>query len=170
MAGFNPRRAPVNDAIRKAARNLLYRDEERWLADAELRLFGNRPETQFSDDYTRLSSRDRQRLWALGFGKTLSPKTKSLKTVDVEWWRSFHGLIYEERATRLAAMADPARNSNEHERKVAAAALARLKAKAAPGLEEHERMVAAFEAATKQPSATHAYSATIWVRTARQSG
>jgi hypothetical protein len=92
-------------------------------------------------DGSELRSADKAQLQKIVDGK--------LKSVDVVWWRSFHGKIDEERAAAIAAMADPTRNPNEHERKVAAVKLAALKAKA-PGLEAYEAELAAYEASIKR--------------------
>jgi hypothetical protein len=140
MAKFHPNRASINDAIRKAAEKLLDRENERSRAAFESGDFG-----QWLCGSGMLASRDRARLMAIVYGKRWSPKTKAPKTVDVEWWRGLHKETDETRAAQLAAMADPARNPNEHERAVAAKKLAGLKTTSAPGLEEHERQLAEYD-------------------------
>jgi hypothetical protein len=81
-----------------------------------------------------------------------------VKSVDVDWWRWENGVTkhqvdvkaerdHDKRLAALKAMADPARNSNAHERRAAKAALARAEAagppsgrlSSAPGLEEFDR-------------------------------
>jgi hypothetical protein len=125
MAEFNPRRTPVNVAIHAAAKKLLDRDFARIFS-------GDWLETLFSNDDSWLRSADTVRLRNIISGK--------LKTVDVQWWLALHRKANDER-DQVATMADPARNPNEHERKVAAAKLAGLRPKAAPGLEEYVRQL-----------------------------
>jgi hypothetical protein len=146
MAGFNPRRAPVNGTIRTAAQKLLDRDRAQLTSHIRLAtLFdGSGPhsaEARRSDEL-RLRSADRAQLEKIVYGK--------LKSVDVEWWRALHSNVGDERAPLIAAMADPSRNPNENERKVAAAKLISLKAKGAPGLEAFAAELAAYEASIER--------------------
>ena len=70
----------------------------------------------------------RKRLEAIVEGKR--------KLIDEKWWSEVFGSVDSSPAKRakIAAMADPARNSNEHERNVALAKLAAAKARRPPGL------------------------------------
>jgi hypothetical protein len=68
------------------------------------------------------------------------------KTIDVEWWRNLFVEPFEAansaKLDAIAAMADPVRNPNEHERRVAERKLAEMTAKKSPsppGLEEYDR-------------------------------
>jgi hypothetical protein len=80
------------------------------------------------------------------------------KRVDVDWWRKENGVSkrqvdakaeqdYKKKLAALDAMADPARNSNAHERQAAQAARAKVEAAgpplgrltSAPGLEAYDR-------------------------------
>jgi hypothetical protein len=125
---------PITDGIRKAAQGLLDEDATRPRA--------------------RLRFEDRKRLKAIADGER--------NVVDVGWWRATHGPKYvhtrdlkdaaENRAKveKIKAMADPARNPNEPQRKVAEDMLAKFKPKrppSAPGLDEHDRREAAIKEA-----------------------
>jgi hypothetical protein len=119
-------RVPVNDAIWQAARELLYGGPYR-------------------DRLRRIAERE-------------------VKSVDVDWWRAVNGVTRRDREqekkfkaklARIKAMADPKRNSSEHQRKVAEAVLAKVEAAgrskaphaSAPGLEEYDREEARQRAA-----------------------
>jgi hypothetical protein len=85
-----------------------------------------------------------------------------VKSVDVDWWREENGVApghvsykskvaFEKKLATLKAMADPARSPNEHVRREAEAAFARVQAagppkpshtRSAPGLEEYDRQEA----------------------------
>jgi hypothetical protein len=85
-----------------------------------------------------------------------------VKSIDVHWWRAENGVapqqlktkadkLFKKKLDALTAHTDPARNSNPHERQVAAAALAKLQAtgpakasRTAPGLEDYDRAEAQF--------------------------
>ena len=56
------------------------------------------------------------------------------KLIDGRWWIEVHGDADRSKMEKMAAMADPLRNSNEHEREVAARKLAKEKAKRPPGV------------------------------------
>jgi hypothetical protein len=105
----------INEAIRAAARELLDRED--------------------------LNSDDRRKLRAIAAGER--------KRIAPDWWRAVTGHTKEDakakdlaRLDAIKAMADPARNDNEHERKVAETMLAKhapKKPRSAPGLEEYDR-------------------------------
>src|SRR5262245_23805241 len=95
-------RVPVNDAIVQTARELL-----------------------------KGPSAYRDRLRGIVSGK--------IKSIDVAWWRAENGVAphqldaklekeFKKKLDKIKAMADPARNSNEHQRRSAEAALARFQA------------------------------------------
>jgi hypothetical protein len=88
----------ITDRIREAARELLMKP----------------PPT--------LNSYDIRRLKGIADG--------SYKRLDVHWWRRVHGVAHKAvnmaKRAKIAAMADPARNDNEHPRAVAAAMLDKL--------------------------------------------
>jgi hypothetical protein len=88
-----------------------------------------------------LRSADMRRLQAIMSGKQ--------KKVDAEWWRGIAGSETSARADQLAAMADPARNPNQHEREVAAAMLRKERAKGI-GLEEYDRLWPPLQKALKR--------------------
>jgi hypothetical protein len=69
---------------------------------------------------------DKKRLEAIADGKR--------KLIDADWWRKVHGNIDRAKLDKIAALADPARNANEHERRVAATKLASAKARRRPGM------------------------------------
>jgi hypothetical protein len=122
-------RVPVNDKIRHAAQQLLNRNPA-WLY-----------------------SPDRARLRKIVSGE--------LQSVDADWWRKLHFVTRrqvegrlkdkaERKLRKIKAMADPALNPNEHQRRVAEATLTKHQAKlqaeidgvrppSAPGLEEYDR-------------------------------
>ena len=56
------------------------------------------------------------------------------KQIDPVWWRETYGDVDQKQLDKLARMADPARNANEHERRVAAAKLTSAKASRPPGM------------------------------------
>jgi hypothetical protein len=57
------------------------------------------------------------------------------KLIDENWWRKAHGDVDRAKLDKLAALADPTRNTNEHERQVASAKLAAAKVRRPPGME-----------------------------------
>jgi hypothetical protein len=63
------------------------------------------------------------------------------KTIDPDWWQRVHRTHLDRgKRDKLSALADPNRNTNEHERRVAANMLAQYnKARSVPGLKEHRR-------------------------------
>jgi hypothetical protein len=150
---------PISDVIRDAARALLRAESER----RQKRLLDLTWLSDFSNS-GQLFPRDRQRLEAIaGWARKAPPAT-----VDVQWWRQVHGLTREQivqtltekdrvKDEQIAALADPARNPNPHQREVAAKKLAERAAKRArasgkplphaPGLEEYDRQEAAYKAA-----------------------
>jgi hypothetical protein len=66
-----------------------------------------------------------------------------IKNIDIDKWRRLFEAVDQQKLDKLAALADPARNPNGHERANAERALAKLRAKSAPGLEEIDRAAAA---------------------------
>jgi hypothetical protein len=70
--------------------------------------------------------RDKDILEAIADGKR--------KLIDAGWWRKVHGDVDRAKLEKIAALADPARNSSEHERAVAAAKLVAAKARRPPGM------------------------------------
>jgi hypothetical protein len=68
----------------------------------------------------------RKRLEAIVEGKR--------KLIEADWWREVHGDIDRAKLDKIAALADPARNSSEHERQVASTKLAAAKARRPPGM------------------------------------
>jgi len=101
----------------------------------------------------RHSSGYRNRLHDIVNGKVAS--------VDVDWWRHENGVAarqvdarlekkFKQKLAAIKALADPARNPSEHQRRVAEAAFAKLQAAgrpkeqrvpSAPGLEEYDREI-----------------------------
>jgi hypothetical protein len=134
-------RVPVNDEILQAARELL----------------SKRP------------GADQTKLRQIIDGK--------VKSVDVDWWREQNGVERRRQVERLQekynakldsikAMADPARNPNGPQRRIAEAALAKLKAegppklrmRSAPGLEEYDREAARLTSRAQGPIGCRAQS------------
>jgi hypothetical protein len=68
----------------------------------------------------------RERLAAIADGKR--------KLIDAAWWRKAHGDIDRAKLDKIAALADPTRNTSEHERRVAANKLAAVEARRPPGI------------------------------------
>jgi hypothetical protein len=133
MAAFNPTRAPITDAIRTAA--------SAFLASGKL-----------------TTADDRRKL------RAIADPASGRQFIDINWWRFIHGVTKRQAETaartkhralleKLEHLADPERNPNEHERKVAAAKLAKLRAQSpeaakpasAPGLEEFDRQQVPYE-------------------------
>jgi hypothetical protein len=56
------------------------------------------------------------------------------KLVDADWWRKTHGDSDRAKRDKIAALADPARNPNEHERQVAERKLKAANSRRAPGI------------------------------------
>jgi len=54
--------------------------------------------------------------------------------INADWWVKVHGTVTAAKLDKLERLADPGRNSNEHERAVAAAKLQQLNVRRAPGL------------------------------------
>jgi|EndMetStandDraft_8_1072994.scaffolds.fasta_scaffold441329_1 hypothetical protein len=69
---------------------------------------------------------DRDLLAAMSEGKR--------KLIDAVWWKEIHGVVNQTKLDKLARMADPARNPNEHEREVAGHKLDEFRARRPPGL------------------------------------
>jgi hypothetical protein len=130
-------RMPVTDEIREAARRLtpsryaklrLPRD-----AEGFPRQFLHEAHPELKDPYRFWE--DTWKLDAIANGKQ--------KTIDPDWWRRVHRdsdrADNNAKRDKLAALANPKRNPNEHERRVAANMLAQLTEaqSAPPGLEEH---------------------------------
>jgi hypothetical protein len=135
MKGVPSGRVPVSDEIVQAARELF-----------------------------KKPGPDRNRLSRIIFGE--------VKSVEVEWWRAVNGVAryqaikaqekkFKGKLARIKAMADPALNPNEHQRKVAETMLAKAEAAgpakaphiSAPGLEEYDREEAWFLAAMARENA-----------------
>jgi hypothetical protein len=133
----------VTPEIREAARRVLakhnaaepHRAEARYREElARVRAWakelGRVPnETRIREETAREAWRDkdtRRLLEAIISGKR--------KLIDYNWWKKVHGDVDAKLLDKMAALADPARNPNEHERKVAAAKLAAAKAKRPPGI------------------------------------
>jgi hypothetical protein len=94
-----------------------------------------------------------------GYAKLREIVDGKRKYVDVRWWREVNGVAPEQvmaeqekkfkaKLDAIKAMADPARNPNEHQPRAAEAALAKAQAagppktphlRSAPGLEEYDR-------------------------------
>jgi hypothetical protein len=74
----------------------------------------------------KLDRSDRDVLAAVAGGKR--------KQLDVWWWRKIHRVVDQSKLDKLARLADPERNSNEHERAVAADKLKAFKGRRPPGL------------------------------------
>jgi len=133
----------ITDEVRAKARQLLDRHnaaekdraEARYQAglkqaEAAVEYYGrgapNKPYIRKEADHERPADRDmRKRLEAIVNGKR--------KLIDAEWWRKVHGDVDRAKLDKIAALADPARNSSEHERAVASSKLASAKAKRPPG-------------------------------------
>jgi hypothetical protein len=130
-------RMQVTDEIREAARRL---SPSRY---AKLRMpsdaegfpcqFLHEAHPELKDPYG--FQEDTRKLDAIANGKQ--------KTIDPDWWRRVHRdsdrADNNAKRDKLAALANPKRNPNEHERRVAADKLAQLTEaqSAPPGLEEH---------------------------------
>jgi hypothetical protein len=97
-------------------------------------------------------------IYGSGYAQLRQIVSGKVKSVDVEWWRVINGVAkhqvdakaerdYNKKLAKLDAMADPARNSNAHERQAAEAARVKLEAAgapsgrmtSAPGLEAYDR-------------------------------
>jgi hypothetical protein len=82
---------------------------------------------QLLKNAAKLDRSDRDLLEAIANGKR--------KLIDGRWWKEMHHyVVAQPKRAKLAAYADPARNDNVHERAVAAAMLAKFKARRPPGL------------------------------------
>jgi hypothetical protein len=71
------------------------------------------------------SGADRARLADIVDGKR--------KVIDALWWAKFYQVIDQQKLDKLERLADPARNSNEHERELAGRKAAEFKAHRPPG-------------------------------------
>jgi hypothetical protein len=98
------------------------------------------------------------------YGKLRRIISGKAKSVDVNWWRKENGLAphqvaakaekdFKAKLDKIRAMTDPAQNPNQHQRKVAEVAFAKLEAagpakaphtRSAPGLGEYDREEAQF--------------------------
>jgi hypothetical protein len=133
----------VTNEVREAAQRLLIRHNEAEKARAEKRYQDELARTKswarelgrgVNKAYIREraacelpADKDlRQRLEAVAHGKR--------KLIDVGWWRKVHGDVNRKLVEKIAALADPARNPSEHERKVAEAKLKAAKARRTPGM------------------------------------
>jgi hypothetical protein len=56
------------------------------------------------------------------------------KRIDADWWKKFYADFDQTKLAKIAAMTDPATNSNEPQRKVAETKLAEFKPRLAPGM------------------------------------
>jgi hypothetical protein len=65
-----------------------------------------------------------------------------VKSIGSEWWRQVNDAANRRKLEKISAMADPARNPSEHQRRVAEAMIAKLRAASPPGLEEYDRQCA----------------------------
>jgi hypothetical protein len=74
----------------------------------------------------KIDRSDRDRLTAVSEGKR--------KQIDALWWKEIHRVVGRSKLDKLAEMADPARNPNEHERAVAADKLKAFNGRRPPGL------------------------------------
>ena len=132
----------VTDEIREAALRLLDRHnaaeagriEARYQRDLALaQSLAERVGRQVNEGNVRARAasehwsdkQTRQRLEAITSGKR--------KEIDDNWWITIHGVVDQAKIDKLAALADPERNPNEHERKVATTKLASAKARRPPG-------------------------------------
>ena len=105
----------VTNEVREAARRLLTQHNEAEAASKQ----GRQQKGLLSGD-------DRSRIKAIVEGQR--------KLINADWWRKVYGDIDRAKLDKIAAMADPARNSSEHERQVASTKLAAAKGRRAPGL------------------------------------
>jgi hypothetical protein len=69
-----------------------------------------------------------------------------VKYIDPEWWRHVNNNVNKPKLDKVRAMADSARNPNEHERRSAETVLAKLQTPSAPGLEDYDREEARLKA------------------------
>jgi hypothetical protein len=65
-----------------------------------------------------------------------------VKSIGSEWWRQVNDVANRRKLEKIRAMADPARNPSEHQRRVAEATIAKLEAASPPGLEDYDRQCA----------------------------
>jgi hypothetical protein len=65
-----------------------------------------------------------------------------VKHIGSEWWRQVNDVANKRKLEKIRPMADPARNPNEHQRRVAAAKQEAILAAPTPGLEEYDRQQA----------------------------
>jgi hypothetical protein len=111
-------RLKITEEIREAARKLLklklgadeMREAKRYLMR--------------SSGY-KLSLANRCRLEDIVSGKR--------KVIDALWWNRIHEVVDQSKLDKLERLADPARNSSEHERELAGRKAAELKARRPPG-------------------------------------
>jgi hypothetical protein len=65
-----------------------------------------------------------------------------VKSIGAEWWRKVNDIAIKHQITKIRPMTNPARNPNEHQRRVAEEMLNKLLAKlqtSPPGLEDYDR-------------------------------
>jgi hypothetical protein len=65
-----------------------------------------------------------------------------VKHIGSEWWRQVNDAANKRKLEKIRPMADPARNPNEHQRRVALAKQEAILAAPTPGLEEYDRQQA----------------------------
>jgi hypothetical protein len=68
-----------------------------------------------------------------------------VKSIGAEWWREVNDTAIKRQITKIRPMTNPARNPNEHQRRVAQEMLDKMFAKlqaSPPGLEEYDRIEA----------------------------
>jgi hypothetical protein len=73
----------------------------------------------------RLNGADCARLTGIIGGKR--------KVIDAAWWAKIHRVVDQGKLDKLAALADPVRNPNEHERRTAGRKLAEFQGRTPPG-------------------------------------
>jgi hypothetical protein len=133
----------ITDEVRDAARRLLDRHNaaEKDRAEARYQAGLNQAEAAVeyygrgapNEAYIRkradrelpADQKMRERLEAIVSGKR--------KLIDADWWGTVYSDVDRAKLDKIAAMADPTRNSSEHERAVASAKLASAKARRPPG-------------------------------------
>jgi hypothetical protein len=117
----------VTKEMREAARLLLDRHNKAVKARAEARMPANKAHIKPQSHYETYDDQDtRKRLEAITDG--------TRKLIDPGWWQKVYRKVDRAKLEKIKAMADPARNSNEHERQVAETKLAAAKARRAPGM------------------------------------
>jgi hypothetical protein len=79
-----------------------------------------------------LSKQEKEPRWSVDLLNAIADGKRKL--IDAHWWKKIHGDVDQAKLDKIAAMTDPERNSNEHERAAAASKLASAKATRPPGL------------------------------------